>query len=152
MEHKKWWDQCKSSLWFIILQYEWFSSKLVAQSTLEMAYAIKNQTLQLAYAWKKNIDMGKFYLKRCIGPNICNLCYSNVETLDHLKDWCLFTQYVRLQVKNLLHISQPWNYKFVHMCFKQWIKKHFPRSLFLASFARRYGSKGTKEYLKVRKT
>ena len=63
MEHKKWWDKCKSSLQFLILQYEGFSSKLVAQRTMEMEDDIKNQNLKSAYPWKQNIDIGEFYEK-----------------------------------------------------------------------------------------
>lgn len=66
------------------------------------------------------------FLKRsgtCL--NICNMCYLDVETLDHLMVSCSFTQLVWLEVRNLLRISQPWNYQYVHICFKQWIGKSF---------------------------
>ena len=58
------------------------------------------------------------------------MCYSYVETLDHLMVLWSLTQYMCLEVRNLLHISQLSNYQYVD----------------------RYGKNGAKEYLKVRKT
>lgn len=58
----------------------------------------------------KIITWDNFLKRGGMGLNICLLCYSHGEIVDHLMVHCPFTKIVWQEVKLALNIAQNWDF------------------------------------------